>query len=186
MPLYSNFKPQPLGISECSLPILQKHLWQWMGYTPLWTLGLQNILWNINFETYVNVGNAQHPKPLKVKNRLDLLACRWRATYHWKALSEGYNFASKLTSIRGLNTKLWASKVVGVLGKNDIWVQAPWPGTNNTVRGKVVGSLKSKPWWVLWICVCSWLFCAPKMFQLWRNQLIVWFMQVLVNNWLIC
>jgi hypothetical protein len=40
--------------------------------------------------------------------------CRWRGTYCWKALDEGYNFAIDLTSIKGLNTKLWASKVVGV------------------------------------------------------------------------
>jgi hypothetical protein len=38
--------------------------------------------------------------------------CRWHATYHWKALDEGYNFA--LDSIGGLHTKLWAPKVVGV------------------------------------------------------------------------
>jgi hypothetical protein len=32
-------------------------------------------------------------RPLKVKNRLDLLMCRLYATYHWKDLDEGYNFA---------------------------------------------------------------------------------------------
>jgi hypothetical protein len=36
------------------------------------------------------------------------------ATYHWKALDEGYNFASYLTSIKGLHVKLWASKVARV------------------------------------------------------------------------
>jgi hypothetical protein len=50
-------------------------------------------------------------RPLKVRNRPDLLACRWRATYLWKALNEGYNFVSYLISIRGLHKKLWASKV---------------------------------------------------------------------------
>jgi hypothetical protein len=44
----------------------------------------------------------------------DFLACRWCATYHWKAFDEEYNFTSSLTSIRSLHTKLWASKVVGV------------------------------------------------------------------------
>jgi hypothetical protein len=34
--------------------------------------------------------------------------------YCWKSLDEGYNFASDLISIRGLHTKLWAPKVVGV------------------------------------------------------------------------
>jgi hypothetical protein len=30
----------------------------------------------------------------------------WHATYHQKALDEGYNFASKLISIGGLQKKL--------------------------------------------------------------------------------
>jgi len=33
---------------------------------------------------------------------------------------------------------------LGVAGQNDIWVLAPWPGTNNIIRGKVVASPKSK------------------------------------------
>jgi len=41
--------------------------------------------------------------------------CRWLATYHWKALHEGYNFALDLISIGGLHTKLWAPKVSGDL-----------------------------------------------------------------------
>jgi hypothetical protein len=52
---------------------------------------------------------------IKVQNRLDFLMCRWCATYRWKAFDEGYNFALNFTSIEGLHTKLWASKVMGVL-----------------------------------------------------------------------
>jgi hypothetical protein len=60
-------------------------------------------------------------KPLKVKNRPNLFTCRWRATYCWKALDEGYNFTLNLILIRGLHTKLWVSKVardpiLGILG----------------------------------------------------------------------
>jgi hypothetical protein len=51
---------------------------------------------------------------LKVKNRPDLFVCRWHATYRWKALDKGYNFALDLTSIGGLHIKLWISKVVRV------------------------------------------------------------------------
>jgi len=45
----------------------------------------------------------------------------WLATYPWKYLEEGYNFALNLTLIRGLHTKLWAPKVakvstLGILG----------------------------------------------------------------------
>jgi len=44
--------------------------------------------------------------PLKVKNWPNFLACKWRATYHWKALDKGYKFALYLISIGGLHTKL--------------------------------------------------------------------------------
>jgi hypothetical protein len=62
--------------------------------------------------------------------------------------------------------------------KNDILVLAPWPCTENTIKGKVVFPPKFGPWWFLWIyvcswfvrvcswlvCVCSWLVHAPKVF----------------------
>jgi hypothetical protein len=48
---------------------------------------------------------------LKVGNFPDLLACRWRATCHWKDFDKGYKFALNLISIGGLHTKLWAPKV---------------------------------------------------------------------------
>jgi hypothetical protein len=50
----------------------------------------------------------------KVKNRPDLLSCRQRATYRWKALNKSYNFALDRTSIRGLLAKLWGAEVPGV------------------------------------------------------------------------
>jgi hypothetical protein len=104
--------------------------------------------------------------PGKVGNWPDLLSCRQRATYYWKALDKGYNFALNRTSIRGLLTKLWGSKVAGVLagaisrlplGKSRerkvIWMWAPWRGAKYTIRGKVVASPKSEPWWVLCVHV---------------------------------
>jgi hypothetical protein len=59
-------------------------------------------------------GQESNSRPLKVKNRLDFLTCRWRATYSWKVLNEVYNFASDLISIGGLKKKLWAPKVMRV------------------------------------------------------------------------
>jgi hypothetical protein len=53
-------------------------------------------------------------RPLKVRKRPDFLACRWRATYYWKAFNKGYNFALNLISIEGLHTKLWGPKVTRV------------------------------------------------------------------------
>ncbi len=77
-----------------------------------------------------------------------------------KALNKGYNFSLNLTSIEDLKKMLWAglqsrgspnfgnfgTPNLGVLGKNEIWVQAPWLGINNTIRGKVVASRKSRSW----------------------------------------
>jgi hypothetical protein len=54
-------------------------------------------------------------RPLKVGNRPDLLGCRQRATYRWKFLDERYNFASDRIAIGGLQKKLCAFKVPGVL-----------------------------------------------------------------------
>jgi len=64
---------------------------------------------------------SQESNWLRVKNHPDFLVCKWRATYHWKALDEGYNFVVDLISIGGLHTKLWAPKaaripVVGISG----------------------------------------------------------------------
>jgi hypothetical protein len=84
--------------------------------------------------------------PLKVKNLLYLLTCRWCATYFWKALDEGYNFSLDLASMGGLHTKLWASKITRIPGQNDIWVLGLRPSIKNTIRGKVVVSLKFRPW----------------------------------------
>jgi hypothetical protein len=53
-------------------------------------------------------------RPLKVRNRPGFLACRRRATYRWKDLDKGYDFASDLIAIRGLHKKLCALKVVEV------------------------------------------------------------------------
>jgi hypothetical protein len=40
-------------------------------------------------------------------------------------------------------------------------------------------------WWILWIRVCPWFVCAPKMLQLCINQLVS-FVQVHMNNWPTC
>jgi hypothetical protein len=113
--------------------------------------------------------------------------CRWCATYLWKALDKSYNCAFNLISIKGLHAKLWTPKVAGVLvvrisrrpfenpRQNDIWVPVPWPSIEYTIRGKVVASLKSGSWWILWFRICPWLVEAPKVLQLCTNQLVVWF-----------
>jgi len=55
------------------------------------------------------------PLSLKVRNCLELHACRWHATYRWKALNEGYKFALDFISIEGFHKsygrpKWWESQ----------------------------------------------------------------------------
>jgi hypothetical protein len=53
-------------------------------------------------------------RPLKVENRPDSLVYKRHATYHWKALHEGYNFAFDFIAIEGLHRKLCALKITRV------------------------------------------------------------------------
>jgi hypothetical protein len=151
-------------------------------------------------------GHLKHK--LWPKERVGVKLSIWfPTTYCWKGINKRYNFVLNLISIRGLHTKLWAPKIVGVpilgisklpfwgakipqvgaLGQNDIWVPVPWPGTKYTIRGKVVASLKSKPWWVLWVCVCPWLVHAPKCSNYALTNLLfnlcksMWVVEMLVN-----
>jgi hypothetical protein len=69
----------------------------------------------------------QNKRPLKVENRPNVFACKWRDTYYWKALDKAYIFSLDLISIRGLHTKLWVSKVMGVpiLGISGLQLRSP-------------------------------------------------------------
>jgi len=44
------------------------------------------------------------------------------------------------------NLRNFGTPNLGVLGQNDTWVQAPWAGIENIIRGKVMASPKSGPW----------------------------------------
>ncbi len=70
-----------------------------------------------------------------------------------------------------------------VLGQNDIWLYISCLSIENNIRGKVVASSKSRPWWVLWVLVCPWFVRAPKVLQPRTNQLVIWFVQIRLNNW---
>jgi len=73
-------------------------------------------IWNVSYgQKKGQESNYQFDsRPQKVGNRPDLLSFMGRATYHWKALDESYNFALNRTSIGGLLTKLWGTKVARV------------------------------------------------------------------------
>jgi hypothetical protein len=53
-------------------------------------------------------------QPLEVRNRPNLVTCRWRAIYRFKTFDEDYNFYLDLISIKSLQKKLWASKVTRI------------------------------------------------------------------------
>jgi hypothetical protein len=94
-----------------------------------------------------------------------------------------------------MHTKLWGLKVTraptfGISGlpfgspeQNVIWMWASWRGTKYTIRGKVMASPKSGPWWILWIRVCPWLVLTPKELQPCINYLVFGFVRVHVSSW---
>jgi hypothetical protein len=78
---------------------------------PIWTFETQ-----VMVKRKVKESNWQFDsRSLKVGNWHDTLACRWRATYCWKALNKGYNIFLDLITIKGLHVRLCASKIVKVL-----------------------------------------------------------------------
>jgi hypothetical protein len=72
--------------------------------------------WNISYgQKNSQESNWQFDsRPLKVRNRPDFIMWRWCATYRWKVLDKGYNFALDFISIEDLHTKLWAPKVAKI------------------------------------------------------------------------
>jgi hypothetical protein len=104
-------------------------------------------------------------RPLKVGNRPDLLGCRQRATYRWKALDKGYNFAVDRIAIGGLQKKLCALKVSRVLVGGISGFPHKSPGTKSHLdagpveshrvyyKGEGGGFPKSGPGWVLCVRV---------------------------------
>jgi len=124
-------------------------------------------------------------RPLKFGNRPDLLRCKWRVTYHWKALNDSYNFVSDLISIRGLHRKLWAPKVskiptlaisrfpsgspgtkchldVGLVEKHEVYYKGEGGGFPQVWAMVNLVSLS-----------CPWVVLTPKMFQLCTNHLVL-------------
>jgi hypothetical protein len=81
-----------------------------------WVRITHSDIWNTSYgQRKGRESNCQFDsRPQKVKNRPDLLSCRGRTTYRWKALNKSYNFSLYHIAIRSLLAKLWGSKVAGV------------------------------------------------------------------------
>jgi hypothetical protein len=146
-------------------------------------------IWNVSYgQKKGRESNCQFDSwPQKVRNRPDLLSCKGRATYHWKALNENYNFASDHTSIGGLLAKLWGFKVAGVLvggilglalgspGKKSHLDVAPVEGYRVYYKGEGGGFPQVQAVVSLVCPCCSWFVLAPKVLQLCINH-FVWVM----------
>jgi len=157
--------------------------WACMTHLDIWNKSYgqkkgQESNWQFDFQT------------LKVWNRPDFVACRWRATCRWKALNESYNFASDLISIWGLHAKLWAPKITGVptlailglpLGSFETKCHSDvglMERHKIYYKGEDGGFPKSGPRWVLWV----WVACGSKVLQLCINH----FMLVLCKSmWIV-
>ncbi len=116
--------------------------------------------------------------PLKVRNWPNFVACKQRATYHWKGSDEGYNFSLDLISIKSLHTKLRAPKLresptLAILGltfgspgtKSHLDV-APMESYRIYYKGEGGGFPQVRAVVSLVCWSCPWLVLAPKVLQL--------------------
>jgi hypothetical protein len=155
--------------------------WVHMTHLDIWNTSYGQMKgWESNWQS--------DSQSLKVGSWLDLIACRWCDTYHWKALDKGYNFAFDLISIWGLHAKLWAPKVAGVpiLAISGLPLGSPETKCHLDVglveRHKVYykgegGGLPQVRVVVSLVSLsCLWFVLAPKMFQLCTNHfvLVLW------------
>ncbi len=87
-------------------------------------------------------------------------------------------------------SQLWEfrNSHLGVQKQINIWVLVRWPSTEYTIRGKVVVTLNLPNLGRGESCESMFAMVHPctKVLQLHINQLIVWFVQVHVNNWSTC
>jgi len=143
-------------------------------------------IWNTSYgQKKGRESNCQFDsRPQKVGNRPDLIRCRGRATYHWKALDESYNFALDHIAIQSLFAKLWGSKVMGVPFGAISGLPLGSPGKNSHLDVASVESCRvyykgegggfPQVWAVVsLVCpCCPWLVLAPRVFQLCTNHFV--------------
>jgi hypothetical protein len=139
-------------------------------------------IWNTSYgQKKGRESNCQFDSwPKKVGNRPDLLSCRQRATYRWKVLDQGYDFALYHTSIRGLLAKLWGSKVTripasaisGVPGEKSHLDVGSVERCRVYCKGEGGGFPQVRAVVSVVCSWCSWLVLAPKVLQLCTNHFV--------------
>jgi hypothetical protein len=139
--------------------------WAYMTHLDTWNTSYgQKKGWESNWQF--------DSQPLKVENWPDFLACKWCTTNYWKLSTKATTLLQTSSQLevyeqnygppKSRKSQLWEFRV-RVLGQNAIWMWASWRGIEYTIRGKVVASPKSRPWWVSWVWICPWFVLAPKM-----------------------
>ncbi len=143
-------------------------------------------IWNVSYgQKKGRESNCQFDsRPQKVGNRPDLLSCKGRATYRWKALNESYNFAWNHIAIRVLLAKLWGSKVAGVPfgaisklplgnpGKNSHLDVASVESCRVYYKGEGGGFPQVRAVVSLVCPCCPWLVLARRVLQLCTNHFV--------------
>jgi hypothetical protein len=143
-------------------------------------------IWNTSYgQKKGQESNCQFDsRPQKVGNRPNLLSCRGRVTYRWKALDESYNFASDRIAIRGLLAMLWGPKVAGIPFGAISGLPLGSPGKNSHLDVASVESCKvyykgegggfpQVQVVVSLVCpCCPWLVLAPRVLQLCTNHFV--------------
>jgi hypothetical protein len=139
-------------------------------------------IWNTSYDQKKDRESTSFDsRPLKVGNRPEILGCRQRATYRWKALDESYNFASDRISIRGLLAKLWGFKVprvpqgetrAGVPGEKSHLDVSPVESHKVYNKGEGGGFPQVRAVVSLVCPCCPWLVLAPKVLQLCTNHCV--------------
>ncbi len=138
--------------------------------------------------------------PLKVRNHPELFACRWCVTYRWKAFDKSYNFSLNFTLIKCLIKKSYGFPKLPESQFQEFQdsqllksLETKWHlgvGLVNKhkyyYKGESGGFPKSELWWVLWIHVCLWFVCVPKVLQSHNNQFVVWFVWIIDSLFIRC
>jgi hypothetical protein len=94
---------------------------------------------------------SQNPSDWKVpyiiRKILECKCLKWACMTHLDIWNTSYG------PTKSRESQFWEfqDSHLGVLGQNSIWMLVSWPITKYTIRGKVMVSPKSRPWWVLWV-----------------------------------
>jgi hypothetical protein len=104
--------------------------------------------------TFVRSGGVQHT--------IEKLLMRTTPFLQTSSQSEVWAKSYSPTKWREFEPWQFRDSSLGVPGQKVIQMWVPQRGTENTMWGKVVASLESGPWWVLWVQSHPWFVLALK------------------------